>query len=327
MSAAVILFLLVLLPSTHLWERTPAIRLEWPPGERLAEFLLVRTIGDPPAMAIARRSVDLDGLGGMTLRLLLVLFVAFRWWLIALPPVVAYLVQARRFRPIHLVALTAVMIYVAYAMLLAPNITGHPFGNPWDLQFVPFCWAYLVVVVWLIGTIRDSLSHVSYGFWHWPIEWGVLALAVPILLGRADIDDWQTGQRWAHLRLDPALLECTDYLRTHSAPTDRIQDSTIDPVYVVEALCERRAYVGWPVVGSYTARDPADEIFQRRQKEVRDWLRETSADRIVQFARDRQIRWLLVHPESELDWPASLLSRPAFEAGGYRVYDMDSLAE
>ncbi len=252
---------------------------------------------------------------------------AIRWWLIALVPLVASLFFARRFRPIHLVPLVAMMIYLAYAMLLAPNITGHPFGNPWDLQFVPFCWAYFVVVVWLIGTIRDSLSNLLYGYGRWPLEWAVIALFVPIVLGRADIDDWQTGQRWAHLRLDPELIEGTDFIRTHAAITDRFQDSAIDPLYVVEALAERRAYVGWPVVGSYTARDPADEIFQQRQREVADWLGESTSAEVIRFARDRRIRWLLVHPESQLHWPTSLQSQAAWQAGGYRVYDLFSLAE
>jgi hypothetical protein len=309
----------LLLPSSHLWERTPRIAIEWPPGERLADFLLVRTIDDPPAARLAERSVDAVGIGSFSWRALLVLFLALRWWLL---PAAFLLVTMRWHRPqrrLTFVPLLATGIYGSYALFLAPNLTGHAFGNPWDLQFVPFCWFYAVVVVWIVGSLEERLRGCRVPLPS-PITCCVCGLFLPLLLGRADSDDWQTGERWAYFRISPGLLQCCEYIRTHAPPTDRMQDSTDDPNYVVEALAERRAYAGWPVVGSYTARDAGDALYRQRLAELEQWREESDPQVIRQFAKEQGIRWFLLHPQTTVSWPRSLLDRPSYESAGYRVY-------
>jgi hypothetical protein len=142
------------------------------------------------------------------------------------------------------------------------------------------------------------------------------------VMGKADTDDWQTDQRWAYLRVNQGLLDSIHFIRDHAQATDRMQDSQNDVYYVVESLCQTRAYVGWPVVGSYTARDPGDVIFKQRVAEMSRWKQMKTIDEILRDARDHQIRWFLLHPETVIDWPPAILSHPCFESMGYRVYDM-----
>lgn len=311
---------------THLWERTPALQLEWPPAERLTEFLITRTLEDPPALHLARTAADLGGLKGFALKLGLVLFVTFRWSLVFIVGVVCGILASRRLRWLDLVAAGSLVVYLSYAMLIAPNITGHAFGNPWDLQFVPFCWVYLILIVWTVGRARELLN------WYWPqhrplpMSLAIWLLLLPITIGKLDTDDWQTGQRWAYLTVPKGLVAASEYIREHAAAGERFQDAENDPYYLVESLTERRAYAGWPVVGSYTAHDRGDQVFQTRLKELAEMRQAKTDEDLKKFVRATGIRWYLMHPQTEVAWPVPILDRPVFESEGFRVYDLDRLS-
>jgi hypothetical protein len=310
------------LPATPLWERSPRIGLEWPPGKRLAEFFINRSLDDPPALALAERGADGKGAGGISLRVAMVLFMTFRWWLLLLGAAFFGLFWTREFRWIHGVAGLALAIYLGFALFLAPNLTGYAFGNPWDLQFVPYCWVYFLLLVWGVGVAGGLHDRWASPSLRLPLLGTVLCLLVPIVMGKSDTDDWQTDERWAYLTVDQGLIESAAFIRTHSDASDLMQDSQNDPYYVVESLCERRAYAGWPVVGSYTARDPSDPIFRERLVALEKWRGARTTAEVVRFAREAKIRWFLLHPETAIDWPEEILSRPVFESHGYRVYDL-----
>lgn len=314
----------VLLPL--LAERLPRIALEVPPAQRLSEFLLTKTIDDPVAFPLARAAATTEGMGGVLLRAVLVLFVPFRWALLLLAVVLAARVRAEgRFGPFDLACLLALAVYLGYSLLLAPNLTPYAFGNPWDLQHVPFAWLYFLLAVWLVGSIAQVAAAWLPRVPAPPLALAVWTAVIPILVGGRDFRDGLTPVEWAYLRQPAGVVKIADQVRKIAAPGERIQDSEDDPYYVVEALAERRAYVGWPVVGSYTAKTTADDVFRARLAEHAELRRATTIDRIRDFARRTGVRYYIHHPKTELAWPKEILDRPAAEREGIKLYDLADL--
>ncbi|MFO0946269.1 MAG: hypothetical protein U1D30_10025 [Planctomycetota bacterium] len=227
--------LAAILPLTPFWERIPRVALEIPPGKRLAEFLVMHTVNDSTASALALRAADTEGLIGVGLRALLVLYLPFRFLLPLFCIIAIVAIAWRRCRWIDLVAILALTIYLAYALLLAPNITGHAFGNPWDLQFVPFCWAYFLMMTWFVGRGRELFAPLLLRGHSVPLTVAVLILILPWWLGKTDTNDWQTDQLWAYMPVPRGLVDCSNFLRSRTKPDDRIQDAENDPYYLVEA--------------------------------------------------------------------------------------------
>jgi hypothetical protein len=48
----------------------------------------------------------------------------------------------------------------------------------------------------------------------------------------------------------------------------------------------------------------------------------TNIPDLQRSVRETGIRWFVVHPGDPNVWPAEFRDQPAFESGGYRVYDM-----
>lgn len=307
--------------------RTPILQLEIPPGARLAEFLFNRTVNDTSAHPLAQLTVEETGIVGLGLRKMLVLWTTFRLAVVPLAIVTLWtLLTPARWRLFDLVAFVALSLYLSYALFLAPNFTGHTYGNPWDLQFVPFGWCYLVLGVWLVGKSIDLIREI------WPSRptvpaWvAILLLAATYMIGRSHTDDWQTEQYWAYMPVPRELVACAEFIRTHAAPADRIQDSEDDAYFTVESLAERRAYAGWPVVGSFTARTTDDDVFKSRLAEHEKARGANTAAAVSAFAQQTGVRWYVLHPETTIAWPKDVLDKPAFTSGRYRVYDLASLA-
>jgi hypothetical protein len=52
----------------------------------------------------------------------------------------------------------------------------------------------------------------------------------------------------------------------------------------------------------------------------------SSSAELERILRQLPIRWYLAHPGAALAWPSEVLATPAFEAAGFRVYDLAPFA-
>lgn len=211
----------------------------------------------------------------------------------------------------------SVAVYVGVALLLAPNRNGDPF----ELQHRTFCWYYFLLVVWTVGT-AVRLARWSR-FPRFPHEYavGLCFVAIPFLV----------GQRMAIPHVDLALptgfVQSCEYLRAHAEPEEAFVDLEGDPWLVTTALVERRIYSCWGPNYNFPGMTALREMRRERWRELDKLARMAEASDIRAWARKNGVRWCLVHPETPLRWPRAAQAKPAFSAGGYRVYDMESLPD
>lgn len=296
--------------------RVPILRLELPPGQGLIQFFVKITSQEPILHGISCWGADHEGVGGFLARLLLVGWLPLRW---LFPLVVLWWCSrawGRRLDMPDVVTAAVLVLYCGYALLLAPNtVEGQPFGHPWDLLHVPFAWAYLVALVWLAGRINS---------WEFPgARLMAFALLVfPWALGSLPYRDFVADSYWVFLPLPRDLVDAAEIIRLRTHGDELLQDSMDDPFYAVEALSERRPYVGWSVVGTYTARDPMHSVFETRTQWHQALRRCRRPDEIRKLAREAGIVWYLLHPETEVDWDPDVLARPVVTFGRYKLYDL-----
>ena len=104
------------------------------------------------------------------------------------------------------------------------------------------------------------------------------------------------------------------YLQEHAGCGDIVQDSEADPRFALAAICERRPYAI-----DYEEVRPG-LVLSRRLEKMRRFKALTDEPSIRRFAARHGIRWYVLHPETPVRWPATLLARPAFARHGYRVF-------
>lgn len=84
---------------------------------------------------------------------------------------------------------------------------------------------------------------------------------------------------------------------------------------LISAVSERPAYAI-----AYAEARP-NRALSRRLEELEAFKALADAESIRRFAAERGIRRYVLHPNSRVRWPDSLLSRPVFTCQGFRVYD------
>jgi hypothetical protein len=219
----------------------------------------------------------------------------------------------------------ALTMYLTVALAISPQRYEYAWGHPWDLQHVPFGWVYFLMAAWTFGraaqwTLRRAPT---LGRWSVPIA---MAMLLPAAWQGRTLPEGMADLYWSHTPAPKGLVEAARYIRSHARPAELIQDSEDDPCYLVECLAEHRAWVGWTVVASYTAKTAVDAIFQQRIKEHAQWRDASTADELRQWAQKTRVRWYLLHPETKVAWPREFLAHPVYEKDGYRVYDLSSLS-
>ncbi len=300
---------------------TPVVQLEWPPGTRYAAFLFNRAQENPIGRQLAVWALDSPPALAVLARAALCLYLPWRWLVLVIPAVFWY--RRRQWGWPELTVALTLAIYLAYALLLAPNRPDYEFGWSWNFQHVPFAWAYLVVMAWLGCQVQCGLDRLGV------TARGCRLLAGAVLLwaawiGLAPLNLGTLAEdRWIRLPVPGDLVRCAEFLRFQTAPADRFQDSRDDPYFIVETLAERRAWVGWTVTATYSAHTPADAVFRRRLREHEQLRQLNDEQAIYRWAAERRVKWYLRNPETPLAWPKALLDRPAFVAGEYQVYDLD----
>jgi hypothetical protein len=206
--------------------------------------------------------------------------------------------------------------YLVMALGLASD--AHNPNHPHELHHRPLVWAYFAVAAWTGGCLYETaLRRWAQRFRSsWVVFTFLLAalLAFPIALGPGVQVGPGWGEQFTSRPFPVGLVRCAEFLRAKSARGDVVQDSEADPLLALSALSER------PPFAADTTETGGRDAIARRLDEARSFRRLTDLSRVFAFAAAHGIRWYVLHPETRVKWPLSLLGRPAFESGGYRVF-------
>lgn len=306
----------------------PTLALEDSPGESLAAFLYSSTRQDPLLAEWGRRAVEASGIQAVPMRAAFLLGAAFRLLLplAAAAWVVRRLCGARRCAPLDYVVAASAALYLSYAMFLAPHRVDYAWGTAWNLQHVPFAWVHWLLATWATGTLCRAAGRRRPRLWIAATACLPMLLAFPLVVGQRPLDDdWLRDEHWSDLSQPAGLVDCAEFLRRETSPRERYQDSMDDPYFVVEALAERRPYVGWTLVATYSGADTVHETFESRIEDHRRLREAATAQEAARLAAEMGVRWYLLHPQTPVAWPPELLENPAFESAGHRVYDLSSV--
>ncbi len=214
-----------------------------------------------------------------------------------------------------------ILIYMCFALLLSPN--AH--GNPWELQHRPFVWSYFIVAGWVGGRIayivqskmKYSNSKCCFNLMIGFVLTSLLVLSCSSYFTR--IHAPLTHSANFNKKIPRGLYDAALYIRDNSFEQDVVQDSKNDePRAIILGLTERRAYL---------ARPSAHRMSEMKIKEVS--LRLGTLKRLQEARNSVELKeviaetgicWYLLHPDSIVKWPESILTRPVFKSFGYRVY-------
>ena len=214
----------------------------------------------------------------------------------------------------HVLFPLVLILYLAAAVGLAPNQNGDPF----ELQHRTFVWVYAFAAVCTAALLlrlpgawirRPIGANYAAGF---------ALLTLPLLLGRvsyvAPHDSVPTG-----------LIRAGEFIRAHSYPHEIAQDSLNDAHLYLSAISQRRAYVCISTADPYPGSGRLAALHTSRARETQQLLDSTTVAALADYHRRTGVRWFVLRPESRAAWPAEILTRPAFESYGYRVYDLSDL--
>jgi hypothetical protein len=304
-------------------EGTPALRLRGGSGSAGGGYLLRAVGGYEPGVLKTFFTAALSGQGqpGWATGLWgvsMILSATFGGWLF-LCGVVLYLQRRTAPKAVLLFPAFVIVNYVFMALGLAMDDRG--IGNPDELVNRPLVWAYFVVTVWTAGgayaVLFGNRLPKSRAVRMAGAATLALGLAVPFAFSR----DLQTMPAWGYPRFSDfnahprCLLDAAGYVRDHSRIGDVVQDSDNDPRFVVTALTERQAYAIKSRLGGR-----ASMPLQARFAELEGFSALTDSESIDVFARERNIGWYLLRPESNVTWPKDFLDSSVFECGGFRVF-------
>jgi hypothetical protein len=191
-------------------------------------------------------------------------------------------------------------------------------STPDELSHRPVVVVYFAVVAWVGG---------AAGLWL--LEWrrlgrlarpaliglAILLMAVPAYFGSGVQRMWAM-RMFSPVRVPIALYRAAEYMRDHGSAQDVFQDSQFDRTYAVAALSERRAYASRTMTLINYNRERVAEREEAIEKFMR--LREPAA--VTATAHEIGLRWFLLNPGSQIEWPEEVANRPAFELDGYRLY-------
>jgi hypothetical protein len=177
---------------------------------------------------------------------------------------------------------------------------------------------YFAVVAWVGGAAGLSLLESRrLGRIARPamICLAVLLMAVPAFFGSGVQRMWSMHE-FSDLRVPIGLVRAAEYMRDHGGAQDVFQDSQFDFTYAVAALSERRAYAA----RTMTRMPYHSEMVEERAAAIEQFMGLREPNAVAATARELGIRWFLLKPASSVDWPADIVSQPAFELNGFRLY-------
>lgn len=313
------LFCLVVSLSQHV-NRIPTLRLDWSALRPYARAIVATF--DPGFLKSFYQVLLLEGRPGMVFlpwAASMLVLCTFGLWTAAYA-ITSFLQKARIGAAASLFPFFVIVNYVVMSLGLAIDANG--VGMPVELLHRPFVWAYFVVAAWggagayvLLFGDRPPASKSAR----------ILATAIAIL-------SFSVPLAWAHnLQILPregydsyramnpvpsGLVKACSYIRKNSQSQDLVQDSENDPRFWVTGLAERQDFA--------VECKPWERLclpaLRRRLDELAAFKSMTTEFDVVEFARRNKISWYILRPEAKVAWPTSVLKKPVFRAGGYRVY-------
>lgn len=217
-------------------------------------------------------------------------------------------------------------LMLVFPFVLIANFLAMFFGlaldfsrsTPDELSHRPVMVVYFAVVAWvggaaglLLGKSRRLGRVARIGL----VSLVVLLMAVPAFFGSGVQRMWSM-RNFAPVRVPMGLYRAAEYMHDHSAAGEIFQDSQFDRTYTVAALSERRAYASHTMTRmSYNS-----ERVEQREELIDKLVRLRDAAAVTATAHELGLRWYLLGPGNQVDWPAEIASHPAFELDGFKLY-------
>lgn len=205
--------------------------------------------------------------------------------------------------------------FLVMALGLAMNQRG--IGTPEELLHRPFVWLYFVTAAVTGGGLARLLLRPGSRL---PARrvLGAVVLAALMLLPLASDRRVQALERMgmSYLPIPAGFVEASLWLRANAPPGAVIQDSTLDPVFLMTGLSDLRPYVN----GTIMPVPHGAEEAQRRMGMVLELRKVRDKATLRAAANELGIDWFVLGPADPVWWPADVVEHPAFESGGVRVY-------
>jgi hypothetical protein len=302
-------------------DRIPTLRLDGSALRAYASLLLARS--EPDVFKSFYQTFLLEKQSNVIFAFyatrMLLLYTFGIWTAICL--FTSFLLRARVKPAALLFPFLVIVNYLVMSLGLAMDTKA--VGQPEELLHRPFVWAYFVVVAWSsAGAYILSFGNRSPTGNFARVLATIIAissLSVPLVFGR----NLQTlphthFDRYEGINSVPSgMVKACSYIRKHSQPGDIIQDSENDPRFWITGLADRQEFA---VDYKLWAKIYSPPGLRERLKELANFKRMKNEQDLREFTRKSKISWYLLGPESKVDWPPTVLKKPVFRAGDYRVY-------
>jgi hypothetical protein len=231
----------------------------------------------------------------------------------------AYIAQLRylhrRFEP-AVVWLTPIALLVYLVMGTGLALDNRHIGMSEELLHRPFVWAWFLLAMWVPATACLQAFGNSLP------QSGKVKLALALLVATTLCipayfgQGIQTMPSWGRgYQVVPACkVLVAQFVKSHSAPQELIQDSANDADFSLSALSERQSFV----IDSGGYRLPDD--LPERLDSVKATMQWTDGNQVQLFMTQHRIQWYVVTPEAGVRWGTALERRLSFACKGYQVY-------
>ncbi len=321
------LFLLVVSLTRHL-ESIPTLRLDGSGAVHYAAILLYRS--EPgflksffdgavrPHLRLHSNSILVPYLASM------IVLWTFGFWTLLCALVLFF---SRRLKIGAAAAFFPIFVFVNYTVIslgLAMDEKG--IGSQVELLHRPFVWAYFALAAWTgAGTYAVLFGDRPPRAWPARILAAICVFSgLGVFLAYAHniqtvpyVPDFDTYRSFNSIPTH-LVKACAD-IREHSALGDIIQDSENDHRFVVTGLAERQDFAAAADSRFWEGVRVPQGLLERLDK-LETAKQISDEGRLREFMHAAKISWYVLQPESNVAWPRSVLDKPAFRSGNYRVY-------
>jgi hypothetical protein len=207
------------------------------------------------------------------------------------------------------------------------NLVLDPTDDILSTEFThrPFVWAYFVVVVCVSAGLYSKLVSSAEGLALAKVKVAVifgigLSLGFPLLLNQRVIDPLHFVVD-SFIPADQGLIACGQFLAQQSQRGDVIQATDSDPNFILTCISARREWVTAIYYHSYAQGSLKHQnlAYAKRLDQIAEWNSMNNEIQIMDFAKERRIRWVILDPTTSLHWPHEILDKTVFASNGYRV--------
>jgi len=214
---------------------------------------------------------------------------------------------------------------VAILMLMTFGMGGTGTSdNAHEFIHRPFVWAYWLVGSLAAGRLFLMLSSRRPQLWTRAIAVSsIILLLVPVCYGSGlQRGKGSVGNIRANIHVDRGLIECARYIRNQPPDDAVVQDSQLDKLLILGGLDDRPTFAARVDEWTRQSKVFRESGYQEHLGKLQRLQQATTISDLQRAVRETGIRWYVMHPGDPNVFPAEFRDQPAFESGGYRVYDM-----